>query len=112
MSEETNTWGEYSKLVLKELERLNESTEKMRIDMDQRFNDLNTKITEIKNIEGKVSSHSAWIEKVNEIWSPTQMKEAKDEIYKQKTRWVAAIAIISFVQMLIGIGITIWVKLH
>ena len=112
MSEETNTWGEYSKLVLKELERLNESTEKMRIYMDQRFNDLNTKITEIKNIEGKVSSHSAWIEKVNEIWSPTQMKEAKDEIYKQKTRWVAAIAIISFVQMLIGIGITIWVKLH
>lgn len=112
MLEETNTWGEYSKLVLKELERLNESTEKMRIDMDQRFNDLNTKITEIKNIEGKVSSHSAWIEKVNEIWSPTQMKEAKDEIYKQKTRWVAAIAIISFVQMLIGIGITIWVKLH
>ena len=58
MSEETNTWGEYSKLVLKELERLNESTEKMRIYMDQRFNDLNTKITEIKNIEGKVSSHS------------------------------------------------------
>jgi DNA repair exonuclease SbcCD ATPase subunit len=112
MSEETNTWGEYSKLVLKELERLNESTEKMRTDMDQRFNELNTKITEIKNIEGKVASQSAWIEKVNEIWSPTQMKEAKDEIYKQKTRWVAAIAIISFVQMLIGIGITIWVKLH
>lgn len=112
MSEESNTWGEYSKLVLKELERLNESTEKMRTDMDQRFNELNTKITEIKNIEGKVASHTAWIEKVNEIWSPMQMKEAKDEIYKQKTRWVAAIAIISFVQMLIGIGITIWVKLH
>ena len=112
MSEEKDSWGEYSKLVLKELERLNESTEKMRIDMDQRFNDLNTKISEIKNIEGKVTSHSTWIEKVNEIWSPTQMKEAKDEIYKQKTRWVAAIAIISFVQMLIGIGITIWVKLH
>lgn len=112
MSEEKDSWGEYSKLVLKELERLNESTEKMRTDMDQRFNELNTKITEIKNIEGKVTAQAIWIDKVNEIWSPTQMKEAKDEIYKQKTRWVAAIAIISFVQMLIGIGITIWVKLH
>lgn len=40
------------------------------------------------------------------------MKEAKDEIYKQKSRWVAAIAIISFVQILVGIGITIWLKLH
>jgi hypothetical protein len=112
MSEEKDSWGEYSKLVLKELERLNESTEKMRIDMDQRFNDLNTKISEIKNIEGKVTSHSTWIEKVNEIWSPTQMKEAKDEIYKQKTRWVAVIAIISFIQILVGFGLSIWLKLH
>jgi DNA repair exonuclease SbcCD ATPase subunit len=112
MGEEKNSWGEYSKLVLKELERLNESTEKMRTDMDQRFNELNTKITEIKNIEGKVASQAIWIDKVNEIWSPTQMKEAKDEIYKQKTRWVAAIAIISFIQIIIGFGISIWLKLH
>jgi hypothetical protein len=40
------------------------------------------------------------------------MKEAKDEIYKQKGRWIAAIAVISVVQMIVGIGITIWVKMH
>jgi len=112
MSEEKDSWGEYSKLVLKELERLNENQQHMRTDMDTRFNELNQKLTEFKNTEGKVSSHATWIEKVNEVWSTTQMKEAKDEIYKQKSRWVAAIAIISFVQILVGLGITIWVKLH
>lgn len=116
---EKDTWSEYSKLVLKELERLNETIENIRKDgvatassIDARFAELNTKLTEFKNIEGKVATHSVWIEKVTEVWSPSQMKDAKDEIYKQKNRWVAAIAIISFVQMLVGIGITIWVKLH
>jgi hypothetical protein len=112
MSEGKDTWGDYSKLVLKELERLNESYEKMRIDIDLKFSELNTKLTEVKNIEGKVLGQSAWIDKVNDVWSPSQMKEAKDELYRQKNRWVGAIAIITFVQMLVGIGITIWVKLH
>jgi DNA repair exonuclease SbcCD ATPase subunit len=112
MSDEKDTWGEYSKLVLKELERLNESTEKMRTDMDTRFNELNTRITEIKNIEGKVISQSAWIDKVNDVWSPSQMKEAKDELYKQKNRWAAAIAIIAFVQIAVGLGVAIWSKLR
>lgn len=111
MSVGKDTWGEYSNLVLKELERLNENYNKMRSDIDTRFGELNQKLTEVKNIEGKVDSHTKWVEKVNDVWSPTQMKEAKNEIYKQKTRWVAAIAIISFVQILIGIGITIWSKL-
>lgn len=112
MSEEKDSWGEYSKLVLKELERLNENYNNMRTDMDTRFTELNQKLSEFKNTEGKVNSHSAWIEKVNEVWSTSQMKEAKDEIYKQKSRWVGAIAIISFVQILVGLGVTIWVKLH
>ena len=108
MSEEKNTWGEYSNLVLKELERLNDHYDKMRTDMDSRFNELNQKLTEFKNVEGKVTTNSAWIERVNDVWSPSQMKEAKDEIYKQKTRWAAAIAIITFLQIAIGIGLALW----
>ena len=110
MSEEKNTWGEYSNLVLKELERLNDNYDKMRTDMDTRFNELNQKLTEFKNVEGKVANNSAWIERVNDVWSPSQMKEAKDEIYKQKTRWAAAIAIITFLQIAIGIGLALWNK--
>lgn len=110
MAEDKESWGDYSKLVLKELERLNENYDKMRTDMDSRFGELNQKLTEVKNIEKTVTLNANWIEKVGEIWSPSQMKEAKDEIYKQKNRWVAAIAIISFVQVAIGIAVAIWGK--
>jgi hypothetical protein len=51
------------------------------------------------------------LKKVSDVWSPSQMKEAKDEIYKQKSRWVAAI-IITFVQIIVGLIITIWGKLN
>ena len=110
MAEDNGTWGDYSKLVLKELERLNDNYDKMRDEMDKRFSELNNKLTEFKNIEGKVTNHSAWIEKVNDVWSPSQMKEAKDELYKQKNRWVAAIAVITFVQIIVGVAITVWAK--
>jgi len=110
MSEERNTWGEYSNLVLKELERLNDNYDKMRTDMDTRFNELNQKLTEFKNVEGKVITNSTWIERVNDVWSPSQMKEAKDEIYKQKTRWAAAIAILTVLQIAVGIAISLWKK--
>jgi len=112
MSDGKETWGDYSKLVLKELERLNESTERMRSDMDYRFSELNTKLTEFKNTESKVVSIGDWREKVNDVWSPSQMKEAKDEIYKQKTRWAATIGILTFIQIAIGIAVAIWGKLH
>jgi len=109
MAEET--WGDYSKLVLKELERLNDNYDKMRSDMDNRFSELNQKLTEFKNVEGKVDTHAKWIEKVNDVWSPTQMKEAKDEIYKQKNRWIAAMAILGFAQLALTIAISIWANL-
>ena len=109
MAEET--WGDYSKLVLKELERLNDNYDKMRSDMDNRFSELNQKLTEFKNVEGKVDTHAKWIEKVNDVWSPTQMKEAKDEIYKQKNRWIAAMAILGIAQLALTIAISIWANL-
>lgn len=111
MAEEKDSWGEYGKLVLKELERLNDNHEKMRTDFDNRFQEINLKLGEVKTIEKNVGSNSAWIEKVNDVWSPTQMKEAKDEIYKQKTMLAAGIAIITFVQIIIGIVISIWSKI-
>lgn len=112
MSEQKDGWGEYSKLVLNELVRLNDNHEKMRNDFDSKLQEMNFKLGDIKSIEKNVSSNTAWMEKVNDVWSPNQMKEAKDEIYKQKSRWVAAIAIITFVQIVIGLIISIWSKLN
>jgi hypothetical protein len=109
MAEET--WSDYSKLVLKELERLNENYDRMRTDMDSKFNQLNQKLTEVKNVEKSVSLNTAWIDKVSEVWSPSQMKEAKDEIYKQKNKWAAAVAIIAFIQILMGVVLSLWGKI-
>jgi hypothetical protein len=108
MSEEKDTWNEYSKLVLKELERLNENHEKMRYDFDNRFNEINSKLSEVKTLEKNIQLNINWIDRVNDVWSPSQMKEAKDEIYRQKTVVAAAIAIITFVQVIIGIGLSLW----
>jgi hypothetical protein len=111
MAENKDTWADYSKLVLKELERLNENHEKMRTDFDSRLNEMNLKLNDVKGVEKSVNQNTDWIQKVNEIWSPTQMKEAKDELYRQKNRWVAAIAIMSFIQIIVGIIISIWGKM-
>lgn len=111
MSEQKDGWGEYSKLVLNELVRLNDNHEKMRNDFDSKLQEMNFKLGDIKSIEKNLGTNTTWMEKVNDVWSPNQMKEAKDEIYKQKSRWVAAIAIITFVQIIIGFVISIWGKL-
>jgi hypothetical protein len=111
MAENKDTWADYSKLVLKELERLNENHEKMRSDFDTRLNEMNLKLNDVKGIEKSVNQNSEWIQRVTDIWSPAQMKEAKDELYKQKNRWVAAIAVMSFIQIIVGIVISIWSKI-
>ena len=111
MAENKDTWADYSKLVLKELERLNENHEKMRSDFDSRLNEMNLKLNDVKGIEKSVNQNSEWIQRVTDIWSPAQMKEAKDELYKQKNRWVAAIAVMSFIQIIVGIVISIWSKI-
>ena len=51
MGGEKDSWGEYGKLVLKELERLNDNHEKMRTDFDNRFNEITLKLGEVKTIE-------------------------------------------------------------
>lgn len=103
MSTERETWGDYSKLVLKELERLNDNYESLKDNMDNRFQEINNSLSSFKNTEKTVESHKTWIEKVSDVWSPIQMKEAKDEIYSQKNKWVATVAILSFLEIIMGI---------
>lgn len=111
MAENKDTWADYSKLVLKELERLNENHEKMRTDFDSRLNEMNLKLNDVKSIEKNVNQNTEWIQKVNDVWSPLQMKEAKDELYRQKNRWVAAFAIMSFIQVVMGVILSLWGKI-
>lgn len=96
-------WAEYSKLVLKELDRMNNNYENLR----ENIEGINAKLNDVKNTEKSVQDLKNWQEKVNEIWSTSQMKEAKDELYKQKNRWTATIAILLFMQIIIGIIVSL-----
>ena len=106
--EERETWNEYSRLLLQSLEDLKSNQETLRKDIDQKFSEINCQLVGLNGLEKTSGEHRQWIQSVNDVCSPVQMKEAKDEIYKQKGRWIAAISIITFLQIVITLLIAFW----
>ena len=96
-----NGWSEYGRLVLKELERLNEGQDQIRKDMDHKFNELNLRMTEFKSTEKDVEELKEWKGKISEVWSPTQMRQSKNEVYDQKNRWSRVVGIMAAVQVIV-----------
>jgi len=98
-------WSEYGRLVLKELERLNHGQEKLREDFDQQFKELNEKMTKFNTTEKVVDELSEWKGKVVEVWSPTQMQQAKNELYAQKNKWQKVFGIVLAVQIILALAL-------
>ena len=98
-----NGWSEYGRLVLNELERLNDGQEKLKEEIDKKFKELNDKITGFNTIEKDVDDLKEWKDRVVEVWSSTQMNQVKDEVYKQKNQWAKVTGIIIILQILMGI---------
>lgn len=101
-----NGWSEYGRLVLKELERLNEGQDKLKDEIDKKFQELNEKMTEFKNTEKEVEELKEWRGKVSEVWSASQMKSAKDEIYRQKNHFAKTAGVLIAIQIVIGLIIS------
>jgi uncharacterized protein YecA (UPF0149 family) len=95
-----NGWTEYGKLVLNELKRLNDGQDQLKSDIDKQFKEIHESLSQFKSTEKDVYDLKEWKEKVNEVWSVTQMKESKDEIYIQKNRWLIVIGVGIAVQIL------------
>jgi hypothetical protein len=95
-----NGWSEYGKLVLKELERLNEGQDNLRKDMDAKFTEINKTLAEFNGTTSEVKDLKEWKEKVTEVWSSTQMQQSKDEIYNQKNSWSRVIGIVIAIQVI------------
>lgn len=102
---------EYGRLVLKELERINENTEQLRKDFDKKFAELNEKMSDFKNTEKDVADLQEWKNKVTEVWSTTQMKESKNEVYNQKNQWGKVTGIVLVVTVVVQILIAFGDKL-
>ena len=91
-----NGWGEYSKLVLKELETLAKSIEGLRNELQE----VKQELAAIRAKEDKVEELKVWKEKIDEVASPTQLKEISSDVQELKifkTKAVTVFAVVQFV---------------
>jgi hypothetical protein len=102
-NEHQNGWNEYSKLVIAELERLNEGINKLNTEIQ----DLKREITELKAKEDFSKEVWRWKKEMDEVVSPTQLKETIKDVSDLKTFKTQAITIWVVVQILFGMTIVL-----
>ena len=93
-----NGWGEYSRLVLKELETLSQG---MQI-LQQQIQDLKSEVAEMKAREDKVKELTDWKGRIDEISSPTQLKDMQSDVHELKMFKTKAITMFVVVQFMMG----------
>jgi ribosomal protein L29 len=94
--EEQNGWNEYSKLVITELERLNEGI----TNLNKEIQDLKREIAELKVKEDFAKELWKWKQAVDEVASPTQLKYTVRDVADLKTFRTQAITIWAVVQLI------------
>ena len=94
-----NSWNEYSRLVLKELETLALGINSLRHEVA----DLKQEIAELRLKEDKVKELRDWKDKIDDVASPSQLREhikKIDELNQFKTKAITIFAVVQF-----GMGI-------
>ena len=97
MSEE-NGWGEYSRLVLKELETLASGIDGLRGELQE----VKQELAAMRVREDKVDELKAWKEKVDEVASPSQMQAMVREVEDLKHFKTKAVTIFAVVQFIMA----------
>ena len=97
-----NGWNEYSRLVLKELETLGDGIELLRDEIQH----VKQEIAKMQVREDKVDELKSWKEKVDEVASPTQLKELLTQVEDLKTFKTKAITVFAVVQF--AMALSIW----
>ena len=98
-----NGWGEYSRMVLKELETLRAGVDNLQIQIVELKGDL----AELRAKEDKVHELIKWKERVDEVASPTQLQELKSEVDGLKLFKTKAVTIFMVVQFMMGIALAL-----
>lgn len=91
-----NGWNEYSKLVLKELEVLAAGMAALKHEMQ----DLKQELTELRLREDKVKELRDWKEKIDDVVSPSQLRDnirSIDELRQFKTKAITVFAVVQFI---------------
>lgn len=95
---DTSGWEVYSKMVLKQLEDLSNSMNGLR----QEIQELKSEIAEIRGQQGNVQDLKEWKNKIDEVCSPSQLKDLRQEVEDLKLFKAKAITIFAVVQFLMG----------
>ncbi len=95
-----NGWETYSKLVLQQLETMANGIEALRGELQL----VQTQLTELKAKEDRVQDLKAWKEKMDDVASPPQLREAMNEIEELKTFKTKAVTMFMVVQAFMGIA--------
>jgi predicted nucleic acid-binding Zn-ribbon protein len=96
MSENQNGWNEYSKLVLNELEKLNDSIASLQREMQ----DVKKELIELRAKEDKVVELRVWKKDMDEVVSPTQLKEYIKDINDLKSFKTVAVTVWAIIQFI------------
>ena len=98
MSNNSNGWDTYSKLVLQQLETMANGIEALRAELQ----DMKGQLTELK---ARVQDLKAWKEKMDDVASPPQLKEALEQVENLKLFKTKAVTMFMVVQSLMGFAI-------
>ena len=74
--ESNSSWEAYSKMVLKQLENLDQSMNGLR----QEIQELKGELAEMRGKQSNVQDLKDWKNKMDEVCSPTQLKELNEEV--------------------------------
>jgi len=91
---EGNGWDTYSKLVLQQLETLSNGIKGLRTELQA----VKVQLLKLKAKEDRIQELKAWKEKIDDVVSPSQLKEALEEIENLKTFKTKAITAFAVVQ--------------
>ena len=96
-----NGWDTYSKLVLQQLETLASGIEGLRSELQH----VKDQLIELKAKEDRVQDLKVWKEKMDDVASPPQLREAMSDIEELKTFKTKAVTMFMVVQSVMGFAV-------
>ena len=95
---DNESWDQYSRLVLQQLETLSSGIEGLRVELQ----DVKSQLTELKAKEDRIHDLKDWKDKIDEIASPSQLQNALQDIEDLKVFKTKAITIFAGIQFLMA----------